>query len=83
MFQSSAPFLLHLLSPTCLCGWEMGSGWWEEGKTPIFFTHQLPDASVSFLPNDNFTCHLLYRGALKINEKIFLNTLKAPGTVVE
>lgn len=54
-----------------------GSGWWEEGKTPIFFTHQPPDASVSLLPNeDSFTCHLLW-GALKINED-FLNTLKAP-----
>lgn len=60
----------------------MESGWWEEVKTLIFFTHQLPDASVSLLPDeDNFTYHLLYRGALKINE-MFLNTLKAPGTVI-
>ena len=60
----------------------MRSGWWEEVKTPIFFTHQLPDASVSLLPDeDHFIYHLLYRGALKINE-MFLNTLKAPGTVI-
>lgn len=75
--------LLHLLSPAYLHCWEMGSGRWEEGKTPIFFTRQPPDASVSLLPNkDSFTCHLLYMGALKINEKIFLNTLKAPRAVV-
>lgn len=81
-FQSPAPFLPHLLSPTYLCCWEMESGWWEEVKTLIFLTHQLPDASVSLLPDeDNFTYHLLYRGALKINE-MFLNTLKAPGTVI-
>ena len=80
VFQTPAPFLPHLLSPTHLCSWEMRSGRWEEVKTPIFFTHQLPDASVSLLPDeDYFIC--LYRGALKINE-MFLNTLKAPGTVI-
>ena len=55
--------------------------WAVGGGEDPYFLHTSTTRCLGFPPARWRPFHLLYRGALKINE-MFLNTLKAPGTVI-